>query len=216
MNNYFIFIDYNGIPKCVEVSNNNQPTNFLNGYEIKQLISSISGIPSTQHHIVQSCRNLNDNQQFPIDSLSNLSPFHLILNINGGKGGFGSLLRGGPAGVVTKKTTNFNACRDLNGRRIRHVNQEKRMAEASTKTKEKKKKDAPKKKTEINFNEEKYNDELVVLTTSVSNAMEEGIQNFDFKLGKRKNVKHDIRTVKLSKLDDLYAFSYFYYYNYFK
>lgn len=36
----------------------------------------------------------------------------------GGKGGFGTLLRGQKGG--RKKTRNFDACRDLSGRRIRH------------------------------------------------------------------------------------------------
>jgi len=39
------------------------------------------------------------------------------------KGGFGSLLKGQPP--VKKRTNNFDSCRDLSGRRLRHVNQEK-------------------------------------------------------------------------------------------
>jgi hypothetical protein len=43
--------------------------------------------------------------------------------ICGGKGGFGAMLRA--AGRMGgKSTTNFGACRDLNGRRLRHVNDE--------------------------------------------------------------------------------------------
>jgi hypothetical protein len=44
----------------------------------------------------------------------------------GGKGGFGSLLRSKKSVV---KTTNFGACRDLNGRRLRHVEQERALAD---------------------------------------------------------------------------------------
>ncbi|CAJ1331910.1 unnamed protein product, partial [Effrenium voratum] len=44
----------------------------------------------------------------------------------GGKGGFGSLLRSQKGG---KKTTNFDAMRDLNGRRIRHVKAVERIKE---------------------------------------------------------------------------------------
>ncbi len=47
--------------------------------------------------------------------------------IRGGKGGFGSLLKGQPA--VKKRTNNFDSCRDLSGRRIRHVNQERILRE---------------------------------------------------------------------------------------
>ena len=46
------------------------------------------------------------------------STLHLALRLRGGKGGFGSLLRG--AGKQ-KLTDNFDACRDLQGRRIRWV-----------------------------------------------------------------------------------------------
>ena len=49
------------------------------------------------------------------------------VRLNGGKGGFGSLLKGQPA--VKKQTKNFDACRDISGRRLRHVNQEKQMVE---------------------------------------------------------------------------------------
>ena len=40
---------------------------------------------------------------------------HLLLRVAGGKGGFGSLLRASRSGATT---TNFDACRDLSGRRI--------------------------------------------------------------------------------------------------
>lgn len=43
----------------------------------------------------------------------------------GGKGGFGAMLRGGNA---SKKTTNFGACRDLSGRRIRDLEREQELA----------------------------------------------------------------------------------------
>lgn len=47
----------------------------------------------------------------------------------GGKGGFGSLLRGATTKVGTKKTSNFSASRDLSGRRLRHVEAEQKIAE---------------------------------------------------------------------------------------
>lgn len=57
--------------------------------------------------------------------------------LRGGKGGFGSLLKGQPA--VKKKTKNFDACRDISGRRIRHVNQEKQLIEWQQKKEEEEK-----------------------------------------------------------------------------
>ena len=47
--------------------------------------------------------------------------------LRGGKGGFGAQLKAlGKAGAA-KKTRNFGACRDLNGRRLRHVNDALRL-----------------------------------------------------------------------------------------
>jgi len=42
----------------------------------------------------------------------------------GGKGGFGSMLRA--IGAQIEKTTSREACRDLSGRRMRDVNNEKK------------------------------------------------------------------------------------------
>lgn len=42
--------------------------------------------------------------------------------ILGGKGGFGTLLKGQSRQAGAKATTHFGACRDLQGRRLRHVN----------------------------------------------------------------------------------------------
>ncbi|XP_073143989.1 uncharacterized protein [Henckelia pumila] len=54
---------------------------------------------------------------------------HLSLRLRGGKGGFGSLLRGAATKAGQKKTNNFDACRDMSGRRLRHVNAEKKLEE---------------------------------------------------------------------------------------
>ena len=51
----------------------------------------------------------------------------MCFGIVGGKGGFGSLLRGQAA--TKRKTTNFDASRDLRGKRIRNVNNEKKLRE---------------------------------------------------------------------------------------
>lgn len=45
-------------------------------------------------------------------------------SIRGGKGGFGTVLKGESRQAGAKMTTDFGACRDLQGRRLRHVNDE--------------------------------------------------------------------------------------------
>lgn len=69
-----------------------------------------------------------------IDLLVEGSTVCVLLRLVGGKGGFGSLLR--VQGRDTKATTNFEACRDLTGRRLRHVNAVKKMEEWEKKSKE--------------------------------------------------------------------------------
>lgn len=53
------------------------------------------------------------------------STVQLLLRLRGGKGGFGALLRG--QGRDGKITDNFDACRDLSGRRVRQVEAEKKL-----------------------------------------------------------------------------------------
>uniref|UniRef100_A0A182MG00 SDE2-like domain-containing protein n=1 Tax=Anopheles culicifacies TaxID=139723 RepID=A0A182MG00_9DIPT len=52
-------------------------------------------------------------------------PLRIWERLPGGKGGFGSMLRA--IGAQIEKTTNREACRDLSGRRLRDINEEKRL-----------------------------------------------------------------------------------------
>ncbi|CAI9764878.1 unnamed protein product [Fraxinus pennsylvanica] len=67
-------------------------------------------------------KSLDGSRNFPV-------VVHLLLRLRGGKGGFGSLLRGAATKAGQKKTNNFDACRDMSGRRLRHVNAEKKLEE---------------------------------------------------------------------------------------
>lgn len=58
-------------------------------------------------------------------------------SLKGGKGGFGSLLRS--MKPKNKEGENFEACRDLSGRRLRNVNNEQRLAEWRRKQEEEEK-----------------------------------------------------------------------------
>jgi len=58
----------------------------------------------------------------------------LSLRLAGGKGGFGALLRG--QGRDGKITDNFDACRDLQGRRIRQVEAEQKLKDWAAQAKE--------------------------------------------------------------------------------
>ncbi|TPX59813.1 hypothetical protein PhCBS80983_g02191 [Powellomyces hirtus] len=66
--------------------------------------------------------------------------FNLLVRIPGGKGGFGSMLRAQGGKMASQKTTNFEACRDLSGRRLKTVNDAKKLADYLEKEPERKRK----------------------------------------------------------------------------
>ncbi|KAL0712448.1 hypothetical protein Bca4012_019426 [Brassica carinata] len=95
------------------------------GDQIKQRIYDHTKIPIHQQRLIHGGHQISDGSAV---SLSD-STVNLVLSLRGGKGGFGSLLRGAATKAGQKKTNNFDACRDMSGRRLRHVNAEKRLEE---------------------------------------------------------------------------------------
>ncbi|KAJ3372989.1 hypothetical protein HDU91_001671 [Kappamyces sp. JEL0680] len=82
------------------------------------------------------------------DRLEELAPgdgFPVCLAVQvpvlGGKGGFGSLLRQEGKRKSSKKTTNFESSRDLSGRRLKTVNDAKKLADYIAQTDERKRKE---------------------------------------------------------------------------
>jgi len=99
--------------------------------DLKLRLQDVEGIPSEHLRVIHASRDLND--ALPLKSCisdnNHILHVEVRMRLAGGKGGFGSLLRGGPQGVTLRKTTNFDACRDLTGRRLRHVRNETRLAD---------------------------------------------------------------------------------------
>ncbi|KAF9687914.1 hypothetical protein SADUNF_Sadunf02G0142700 [Salix dunnii] len=92
---------------------------------IKQQIFQVTKIPIHYQRLLCGGFQLNDDAMITTPG----STVYLLLRLLGGKGGFGSLLRGAATKAGQKKTDNFDACRDMSGRRLRHVNAEKRLEE---------------------------------------------------------------------------------------
>lgn len=101
--------------------------NFFTKQNVLNKLSHVTGIPSP-------ILKLQSNNKYDCFANQNNSSTSIIqqyffsastfLPIRGGKGGFGTLLKGQSKQAGAKRTLDFGACRDLNGRRLRHVNDE--------------------------------------------------------------------------------------------
>lgn len=97
--------------------------NEANVNQIQQSVSEQLDLDSTEYTLVSTTGlALNSTSLIRTNDVLLLCP-----RVLGGKGGFGSLLRS--FGKQITKSTNKDACRDLTGRRMKHVNQEKRLKE---------------------------------------------------------------------------------------
>ena len=109
-------------------------TEILNDYHLQ------TGIPLEYLRASQKSK--------PIKNIDVNATVYISLKIQGGKGGFGSLLRG--QGMIAR-VDNFDACRDLNGRRIRDINNEIKLAD--WRAKEQKKKELAKEEVTVDTKE---------------------------------------------------------------
>ncbi|XP_019186069.1 PREDICTED: protein SDE2 homolog isoform X2 [Ipomoea nil] len=111
---------------------------------LKHRIQTLTLIPTHLQLLIPSDSPylLQDNQTLNLTTGHQQSKFPVVVNVllrlRGGKGGFGSLLRGAATKAGQKKTNNFDACRDMSGRRLRHVNAEKRLEEWKAEAEERK------------------------------------------------------------------------------
>lgn len=107
----------------------NLPNSTNNSYEaVYSHALSNFGLDLHQFSIYHNDNLITDKCLF--NNITPLSPsnesfcvLHVQCRINGGKGGFGSMLKA--IGAQIERTTNHEACRDLNGRRLRDIHAEK-------------------------------------------------------------------------------------------
>lgn len=104
-------------------------TNILYGSHLKSCLASRLGISASQQRLVTGTQEVHDGFLLKADVDGFFPSCFLLAYVLGGKGGFGSLLRGAASKAGQKKTENFDACRDMSGRRMRHVNAEKKLKE---------------------------------------------------------------------------------------
>ena len=103
----------------LHVHNNTTPT-------IASVLHFVSDHSNWPVHLLTTCHSQSSQAQL-LQSSDNhwFDPYVVVKTksrILGGKGGFGSLLKSQSRQAGANATTNFGACRDLQGRRLRHVN----------------------------------------------------------------------------------------------
>ncbi|XP_060080304.1 splicing regulator SDE2-like [Ylistrum balloti] len=117
------------------------------------------------------------------DILQSGRVYHVIPRLLGGKGGFGSMLRA--IGAQIEKTTNHEACRDLSGRRMRDVNNEKQLKEWIGKKAQKEKEEEEKRQERLakrrampnhKFDDPQYDQQKNLVAENLENALQKGLQ----------------------------------------
>ncbi|KAI8086831.1 Sde2 N-terminal domain-containing protein [Gilbertella persicaria] len=100
------------------------PVDHQTALDLKQSIYVTTCIP-VEDQVLRTLDGHYLSDQEPLDRSHDI---YLTLSgrLVGGKGGFGSMLRAQGGRMNAQKTTNFEACRDLQGRRIRTVNEAKK------------------------------------------------------------------------------------------
>jgi hypothetical protein len=94
-------------------------------------VTSKTGVPRESQRLIINGRQLSSEVEFAeLIDVHQTNFVQLQLRLLGGKGGFGALLR---TSKGTKKTTNFGACRDLNGRRLKDIQLEQKLQEIEAK-----------------------------------------------------------------------------------
>uniref|UniRef100_A0A804NF60 Sde2 N-terminal ubiquitin domain-containing protein n=1 Tax=Zea mays TaxID=4577 RepID=A0A804NF60_MAIZE len=113
-----------GRTRCLRFST---PT--VSGAVLLDAVASISRVPAAALRLVTGGIDVSPSSVLASAADGQFPYASALLRLRGGKGGFGSLLRGAASKAGQKKTSNFDACRDINGRRLRHVNAERRLEE---------------------------------------------------------------------------------------
>jgi len=146
--------------------------------EIESELQQIVGLNPTDIYLIQNGKNLNQTSTL-LPSLD----VHAELRQLGGKGGFGSMLRA--IGAQIEKTTNREACRDLSGRRLRDINEEKRLKTWLDSQKNRDQEIEDKQKSKIEklqakpkhvFKDEAYEQARTDLTQNIADSVEEGFK----------------------------------------
>ena len=129
-------VDFGNKTICICFSKDDGQTEECGGQFpfIQKQIEKRESIPTNLQNLIFGTKSIHNEEQFKqiLKETANSSPIFLKLHLKGGlqggKGGFGALLRGsGGKPGVKRGTSNYDNCRDLSGKRIRTVKNEVRL-----------------------------------------------------------------------------------------
>ncbi|XP_057663849.1 splicing regulator SDE2 [Diorhabda carinulata] len=152
----------------------------ISGGDLYDKINSCLRLSSDAYYLLHNGKIV---QSGTIIKNEDLSFTRIVPRVLGGKGGFGSMLRA--IGAQIEKTTNREACRDLSGRRLRDINEEKRLknwinqqAEREKEAKERRRKKLEKQceQPKHEFKDPEYDKERSELPEIVEDAVLQGLQ----------------------------------------
>lgn len=144
---------------------------------LREKVEQSTGLQREDFYVVRNGRLLHEEENCADGRVT------VVPRLRGGKGGFGSMLRA--IGAQIEKTTNREACRDLSGRRLRDINEEKRLKAWIEKQAKREEEAAERKKRKLErlcteprheFKDQGYERERSVLTERVGDAVEEGFK----------------------------------------
>ncbi|XP_045187140.2 splicing regulator SDE2-like [Mercenaria mercenaria] len=153
--------------------------------DLKSYLAAEKGIPKDAAFFVCNGRIVSDTETVEKNVV-----YHTHLRLPGGKGGFGSMLRA--IGAQIEKTTNHEACRDLSGRRMRDVNNEKDLKEWLGKQAEREREREQKRQDRIarrrampnhKFDDPLYDQQRSLLAENQEDALQTGLKKFVAKPG---------------------------------
>ncbi|XP_033733809.1 replication stress response regulator SDE2-like [Pecten maximus] len=175
MNSNICIVDHSSGNRCIHIHNNGE------NVTLGDLLRS----PSSNMNYSEEDVYITSNGKIVHfrDSLQAGGVYHVILKLLGGKGGFGSMLRA--IGAQIEKTTNHEACRDLSGRRMRDVNNEKQLKEWIGKKAQKEKEEEEKRQERLakrralpnhKFDDPQYDQQKNLVAENLEDALQKGLQ----------------------------------------
>lgn len=141
------------------------------------VVSKFTGLCNKDFYFLCNGKKLLDENPIPGHTI------HVVLRTFGGKGGFGSMLRA--IGAQIEKTTNREACRDLSGRRLRDINEEKRLKnwisqkeerERNAREKRRQKLERQCQEPKVELKDESFIKQRLELMENINESVEQGIK----------------------------------------